>query len=65
MIATIENVFEEKAIINQLPMQPGDVPQTYADISKAKKLLNYNPTTTFEAGIRKFRNWMLTTKISL
>ncbi len=64
MIATIEKVFEEKAIINQLPMQPGDVPQTYADISKAKRLLNYEPKTSFEEGIRYFKNWMMASETS-
>jgi len=64
MINTLEDVFETKAIINQLPMQPGDVPQTYADISKAKRLLGYEPNTTFREGIVKFREWMLTTKIN-
>lgn len=59
MIATIEEVFEEKAIINQLPMQPGDVPQTYADISKAERLLNYHPQTSFREGIQQFKNWMV------
>lgn len=59
MITTLEEVFEEKAIINQLPMQPGDVPQTYADISKAEKLLNYSPQTTFREGIQQFKNWMV------
>lgn len=63
MIRTIETVFEEKAIINQLPMQPGDVPQTFADISKAQRLLNYYPTTTFSEGIQKFKNWMVTDKV--
>lgn len=63
MIQTIESVFEKKAIINQLPMQPGDVPQTYADISKAKQLLGYQPTTTFREGIQRFRDWMVTTEI--
>ncbi len=38
--------------------QAGDVHQTYADISKAKKLLNYNPTTSLEAGLLKFRDWI-------
>jgi UDP-glucuronate 4-epimerase len=59
MIQTIENVFEKKAKINRLPMQAGDVPQTYADISKAGKLLDYQPTTTFHEGISVFRDWML------
>lgn len=62
MIQTIEDVFEEKAIIQQLPMQPGDVPQTCADISKAQKLLNYHPETTFLQGIQQFRNWMMKTE---
>ncbi len=64
MISTIEKVFEEKAIINRLPMQPGDVPQTYADISKAKRLLNYEPKTTFEEGIQHFKNWMMASETS-
>lgn len=62
MIQTIEDVFEQKAIIQQLPMQPGDVPQTYADISKAKRLLGYHPKTSFREGIQSFRNWIETTK---
>jgi len=63
MIATIEEVFEEKAIINRLPMQKGDVPQTYADISKAQRLLGYQPKTTFKEGIRQFKEWMVSTQI--
>lgn len=63
MIQTIETVFEEKAIINQLPMQPGDVPQTYADISKAQRLLNYYPKTTFREGIQRFKEWMLAVEL--
>lgn len=63
MIATIEAVFEKKAIINQLPMQPGDVPQTYADITKARELLGYEPTTTFREGIQQFKDWMMATAL--
>ncbi|MEM1318942.1 MAG: GDP-mannose 4,6-dehydratase [Bacteroidota bacterium] len=59
MISTIENVFGKKAIINRLPMQPGDVPQTYADISKAKRLLGYDPQTSFREGIEAFKTWLL------
>ena len=62
MIATIENVFDRKAKINQLPMQPGDVPQTYADIDKARKLLNYNPQHSFKEGIEKFKSWLISSK---
>lgn len=57
MIETIENVLNKKAIIERLSMQKGDVDKTVADISKAKKLLNYNPSTSFEEGIRKFISW--------
>ena len=57
MIATIEKVLGKKAKIERLPMQPGDVDRTVADITKAKRLLNYNPQTTFEEGIRKFIEW--------
>jgi len=38
-------------------MQPGDVPMTFADISKSKRLLGYSPTTKIEEGIPKFVEW--------
>lgn len=57
MIETIEEVLGKKAIINRLPMQPGDVDKTVSDITKARKLLNYNPKTTFKEGIKKFVEW--------
>lgn len=57
MISTIEQALGKKAIVNQLPMQPGDVDKTVSDISKAKKLLGYNPQTSFAEGIKKFINW--------
>lgn len=57
MIATIEKVLGKKAVIQRLPMQPGDVQRTYADISKARKLLGYKPETCFEEGIKKFVKW--------
>lgn len=57
MIATIEKVLGKKAKIERLPMQPGDVDRTVADITKARRLLNYNPQTSFEEGIRKFIEW--------
>jgi UDP-glucuronate 4-epimerase len=43
--------------IKQFPMQPGDVERTYADISKARALLGYNPKWEFREGIREFVNW--------
>ena len=57
MINTIAKVLGVEPKIKQLPMQPGDVDRTFADISKAKKLIGYEPKTTFEEGIRKFVNW--------
>jgi UDP-glucuronate 4-epimerase len=59
LIATIEKTLGKKASINQLPEQPGDVPLTCADISKARKLLNYNPTTPLGVGLPKFVEWFL------
>ena len=38
-------------------MQPGDVERTYADITKAKRLLGYEPKTTFKNGIKKYIEW--------
>src|SRR5256714_10393658 len=59
LIAAIEKTLGKKAKINQLPEQPGDVPLTCADISKARKLLGYNPTTPLSAGLPKFVEWFL------
>jgi UDP-glucuronate 4-epimerase len=59
LIAAIENALGKKAKINQLPEQPGDMPLTCADISKARKLLHYNPTTKFSEGLPKFVDWFL------
>lgn len=57
MIQIIEKVLGKKAKMNFLPMQLGDVNKTYADITKAKELLGYNPQTSFEEGIRNFVKW--------
>ncbi len=57
MIETIETEMGKKAVINRLPMQAGDVNKTASDITKAQKLLGYNPKTTFSEGIRKFLDW--------
>ena len=57
MINTIGKAVGVEPKINQLPMQPGDVERTYADISKAKALIGYEPKTTFERGIQNFVNW--------
>jgi UDP-glucuronate 4-epimerase len=58
MIETIEQVTKCKANIKQVPQQPGDVQQTYADINKARKLLGYEPKTEFRRGIELFTKWL-------
>ncbi|GET20908.1 GDP-mannose 4,6-dehydratase [Prolixibacter denitrificans] len=57
MIQTIAEEAGVKPVINQLPMQDGDVNITYADISRAKELLGYQPKTSFREGIKKFLMW--------
>lgn len=57
LIELIEDTLGKKAAIENKPMQPGDVPITFADISKAKKLLSYSPKTKIEEGIPKFVEW--------
>ncbi len=57
MVASLETKLKTNALINYLPMQPGDVNKTNADISKAKKLINYEPKTNFSTGIEKFIKW--------
>jgi UDP-glucuronate 4-epimerase len=59
LISSIEKVIGKKAMIDQLPDQPGDVPKTFADISKAKHLLAYEPKTKLEEGLEKFYQWFL------
>lgn len=59
MVQKIETELGIKANIRYLPMQPGDVSITFADISKSKKILGYNPLTKFDDGIPKFVKWFL------
>jgi UDP-glucuronate 4-epimerase len=56
-IETIEEVVDKKAIREIKPLPPGDVPITYADISKAQELLNYSPRITIKAGLEKTFEW--------
>ncbi len=57
MIETIESVVGKKAVIDRQPEQPGDVPQTWADVSQARKLFGYQPKTSFREGIEAFVRW--------
>lgn len=58
-ISVIEKCLGKKAEIIEKPMPAGDVPVTYADISKAKKILGYNPTTSIDEGIKEFIDWYI------
>ena len=57
LISLLEKELDTHAIIDRHPPQPGDVPQTYADISKARALLGYQPKTQIEEGLRRFVEW--------
>ena len=57
LLRLIEKSAGKKAQVRQLPRQPGDVPITYADISKAKRLLGYQPKVAIEEGIERFAEW--------
>ena len=58
MIATLEQALGVTARIDRQPEQPGDVPQTWARIERAQRLLGYDPKTGFEDGIRRFCQWL-------
>jgi len=57
LVSIISEKLGKKADVKFLPEQKGDVPLTFADISKAKIILDYNPSTNIEEGIEKFINW--------
>jgi UDP-glucuronate 4-epimerase len=58
LIALTEEAVGRKAQIRQLPDQPGDVPRTFADVSKARRLLGYEPRTPIKEGVRKYVEWV-------
>ena len=61
LIGAIESAVGKKAVIERLPDQPGDMPATWADISKARLLLGYEPRTKISEGIPKFVEWFRST----
>lgn len=61
LIELIENGLGKKALIDRKPLQPGDVPVTFADITKARKLLGYDPKIKVEEGIPLFLQWLHST----
>lgn len=62
LIALLEAALGKTAVLDWQPMQPGDVPMTCADITKAKNLLAYQPTTPIEQGLQKFVAWFGNTR---
>jgi UDP-glucuronate 4-epimerase len=57
LIELLEQALGKRAVIDAQPSQPGDVPQTFADITKARRLLGYDPQTQIEDGLRRFVQW--------
>jgi UDP-glucuronate 4-epimerase len=57
LVALLEDALGRRAIIDHQPEQPGDVPITHADITKARRLIGYNPQTNIDAGIAKLVAW--------
>jgi UDP-glucuronate 4-epimerase len=57
MIEVVGDEMGESPKVERLPMQPGDVQRTFADVSKARRLIGYEPSTDFRAGIRRFLEW--------
>jgi UDP-glucuronate 4-epimerase len=62
MIRQLEAALGTAAVIDRLPEQSGDVPQTWASIEKARSLLTYEPSTRFDEGIGKFVGWLKTAR---
>jgi UDP-glucuronate 4-epimerase len=58
-IATLEKVLGVKAELEFLPMQPGDVPATYADTTRLQELVGFTPSTSLEEGLSRFRDWFI------
>jgi UDP-glucuronate 4-epimerase len=57
LIALLEEALGTKAVIERYPENPGDMPITYADLTKAERLLNYRPQVPIESGIGEFVHW--------
>ena len=63
LVKLLESAIGKKANIDWQPDQPGDVPITYADVTKAKTLLGYKPTVKPEEGVKKFVEWFKSTRL--
>jgi UDP-glucuronate 4-epimerase len=58
LVASLEKATSTRAILDRQPDQPGDVPQTWADVSKARRLLGFQPRTKLEDGLTRFVSWL-------
>jgi len=58
MIGGLEEALGVKASVRTLPEQPGDVPQTWASIEKARRLFGYAPSTSYPEGVQRFVEWL-------
>jgi len=58
LVTSLENALGVRAILDRQPDQPGDVPITYSDVSKAGRLLQYQPRTPFATGLRRMAEWL-------
>jgi len=56
-IEVLEQCLGKKAQLELLPMQPGDVPATFADVSELQQAVGYKPQTPIEVGVRRFAEW--------
>jgi UDP-glucuronate 4-epimerase len=62
LIKALERVTGRSAVRNQMALQPGDVPITWANIDKATQMLGYRPATSLEQGLEKFVRWLRNTR---
>ncbi|MEZ4524000.1 MAG: GDP-mannose 4,6-dehydratase [Thermomicrobiales bacterium] len=65
MVETIEASLGIEARREYLPEQPGDVPITWADLTKAQRLLDYDPLTDFQTGIRRYASWLQSERVAV
>ena len=64
LILALESALQRRAVVRRLPEQPGDVPQTCANIEKAGRLLGYHPRTPLAEGLESFAAWLTSTHAS-
>jgi UDP-glucuronate 4-epimerase len=62
MIQGLETALGRSAHITVMPEQPGDVPQTWANVEKARALFGYAPGVTYPEGVRRFVEWLAVTE---